>query len=341
MSINAALIKKLLPMTMIGVGLMLLCFQMVGGTVNFIRSAFTKVEHPTKYNYPIYDKLLQSYVKNDLVDYTGLSKSPDLEKAVDELARMSSEQILNDQDKLCYWINAYNLLTLKAICDRYPLKSVKQLGNLPNARKFIVGGKPTTIQNIYLGNLLPALKEKDPRYVFLLCGGAQGYPPLMDHVIEPSRLSSDSQLASYQFVKNAQNVEFNPYSARLDISPFFQWNEPIFEKEYETPFDFVMTYFNEDTKERVTSPAVIKSYAKRFNWRLNDLALKKPASGTMEADSDESAPNANPFGGSTATGQKPSDDTSSSTHKTEVDDLMLSVPVTDAQKQDPPAAEVK
>lgn len=330
MSSNRTIVQKLLPMTLLGLGLMLVCFQMVGGTVNFIRGALTKVEHPTRYNFPIYDKLLQAHVREDLVDYKELSKSPDLQKAVDELAAISCDQILNDQDRLCYWINAYNLLVLKAVCDKYPVKSIRQLRNTPNSRKFIVGGSPTTIQNIYLGKLLPMLKEKDPRYVFLLNGGAKGYPPLMDHVIEASRLSSDSQLASYQFVKSPQNVEFNAYTSRLEISPYFQWNEAIFEKEYETPFDFVTTYFNDDMKERVTSPTVIKSYGKRFNWRLNDLALKS-STGTMEADAGGVQPNANPYGGN-----------GKSTPTTDVNDLMLSVPAMDPpETEKSPAAEVK
>jgi len=75
----------------------------------------------------IYDNLLHKYIVNGLVDYENLSKDKDLGKYIDALSKFDQGTLTNKDERLAFWINAYNAYTLKAIADKYPISSINDL----------------------------------------------------------------------------------------------------------------------------------------------------------------------------------------------------------------------
>ena len=109
------------------IGILLTFVHIVIDAPVWLSPLFVRVEHPTTCQFQTYDKLLNQFVNDGHVDYAKLSKSPLLGKAVDELASMSPDQLKEERERICYWINAYNLLVLKNISDGYPAKNMSQI----------------------------------------------------------------------------------------------------------------------------------------------------------------------------------------------------------------------
>lgn len=270
-----ALLPRLIVVSLLVIGILLISFSAFSHAGISIMSMFQWVEHPVSaYKFTTYDDLLHSYVKGDLIDYQSLSKSGKLNKAVEELGHVSPDRMANAKDQLTFWINAYNLLVLKAIADRYPVKSIRHLGNTFHFHKFIVGGKTLSIEEIYTDRIVPAAKKQCPLSIFLASGGARGYPPLMEHATDAIRLNSDANLAFYKFIRNPNNVSFNEDLRVFSLSPFFQWTFDVFDKDYESPHHLVNIYLDEKDNVDVDNPTIIKTYKSAFDWRLNDTALK-------------------------------------------------------------------
>src|SRR5262249_12819150 len=84
-----------------------------------------------------WSSLLHKYVHDGLVDYEGLKQQGGAELN-NYLATRSSvcaadERGASRDERLAFWINAYNAFTVKLILDHYPVRSIRSIGSLPSA----------------------------------------------------------------------------------------------------------------------------------------------------------------------------------------------------------------
>ena len=78
-----------------------------------------------------WDKMLSKYVsENGNVNYNDWKKEQDqLKKYIKTLEENSPKNSWNKNDKLAYWINTYNAITVDLILDYFPVKSIKEIKN--------------------------------------------------------------------------------------------------------------------------------------------------------------------------------------------------------------------
>jgi len=264
---------KYITLAVAVVGVLLFFTHEIRTGFAYLQAGYIKVEHPIALRQPAYAALLKKYVKGDLVDYAGLSHSQELKAALDELKSTSPDRLVNEKDQLAYWINAQNLLVLEAVCERYPIDSIKQLGNTFSSKQYMVGGKPNAIQDIYTDEVLLRVKKVEPLAIFLVCQGAIGYPPLEDHPFDSENLQIESKTAVYKFVNDPKNAYYDWTSRSFKLSPFFQWTKDLFANAYATPHAFAN--FHRDEKIDMTSVSIMKTFGLPFDWRLNDTRFAK------------------------------------------------------------------
>jgi hypothetical protein len=126
---------------------------------------------------------------------------------------------------------------------------------------------------------------KMPTALFLSCNGSLGSPSLLDHAIEPKTIDKDAEDAAHKFVADRKNVIYDPDHKTFVLTPFFKWNEGFF-GPLGGPHEFANKYLPAKQQLDLNSRDVLfKSYAKRFNWYLNDTALQNnPQQKTNEPD---------------------------------------------------------
>ena len=79
-----------------------------------------------------YARLLEAHVRPatiagirlQAVDYAALREDPHYARALTDLAAPRPEALATDAARIAFWINAYNLLAIKAVADRYPVRSI-------------------------------------------------------------------------------------------------------------------------------------------------------------------------------------------------------------------------
>ncbi|MCC7529839.1 MAG: DUF547 domain-containing protein [Candidatus Melainabacteria bacterium] len=268
-------LMKAIALSILAVGLLLVGFQLIGDGFESVETLFIKVETPVTYRFDKYAQLLKEFVKDHSVDYAALKKSPLLKESMREIAHISPAKMINDKERLSYWLNVHNLIAIKEIADHFPITDLKQLGNDPTRRKFTVGGDKLSLQTIKNEKIEPLFNDNYPEEVFLMCGGAIGHPWILDHPVVPDRMDKDMKEASYLWVCEPTTVAFDKYKGRFDLGPYLQWHEGLFEKRYGSPIDFVMSFLNDDAREAIASVTIIKGYALPFNWTVNDYELRK------------------------------------------------------------------
>jgi hypothetical protein len=253
---------------LLGIGLILLLAQGIKSIISSTQVGFAKLNHPGKFQSEACSRVLTGFVNKDLIDYSKLKQSGQLAQAVNDLKTNSPDHIVDNKDLLAFWINAFNILELKAISERYPVNSVLRLGNVFNSQQYIVGGKAYSIQEIYTSKVVPLARQAEPLSIFLVCQGAIGYPPLQAHMITGNSLVRDAQDAAYTFINSRKNVYYDAATYSLRISPFFEWTNDTYRKQYESPYDLVNHFL--DQKIDFDNPSLRKSTTLKFDWRLND-----------------------------------------------------------------------
>ncbi len=222
--------------------------------------------------------LVKKYVDADgLVDYKGFMTEKDaLQKYLDKLSANAPAKKWSDNDKIAYWLNAYNAFTVKYILDNYPVKSIKDLGadnpimfvNTAWDKKFFeIEGRKTSLNNIEQRILRQNFKE--PRIHFALNCASMSCPKLRKEAYEGSKLDAQLTEQTKEFLndenRNQLKAKDQKVSAIFDFytKDFTGWSG-------KSLVDYINTY----AATKLKPDAGQKVQYMNYDWSLNEQGKK-------------------------------------------------------------------
>ena len=221
-------------------------------------------------SHELLDQILSRYVVNDVFNYRGLLKdSVKLNNYLLNISNQPPADHWTKEEKLAYWINAYNAYTLKLIIDNYPLESITDLHptihipllNTVWLKKFFsFGGEPTSLDEIEHKILRKEFNE--PRIHFAINCASTSCPPLRNEAFKASVLESQLEEQTRVFINDIERNEISP--ANPKVSKIFSWFSGDFKKE-----QTIIQFINRYSEIQINEDADI-DYMK-YNWGLNDL----------------------------------------------------------------------
>lgn len=253
---------------LLGVGIFFCAASVVLNIPDYLDSISTKVSFPSSFEFKTWDAVLKKHVRHGLVDYAALKNSPELAAAYQDLKENSPEKLQGKLEQLSFWINAYNLLTIKCIADKYP---ITELRSDPAKRKFNIGGKLYSLVQIKDEVLPPLIKSSDWRAIFLLCDGQISCPEIADHAYSPSKLSDEFPEAMRRFVLSKANYRIDEKFQRFSVSPYYQRNIRFIDDAYASPFDMV----NSMLPRKLELESINRDYGMPYDFHINDVAWLK------------------------------------------------------------------
>ncbi len=185
-------------------------------------------------DYTAYARLLAAHVRPGtvdgiqlaLVDYQAVKADPAYQRALADLAAARPETFATRAERFAFWINAYNLLTIKAVIDQYPTRSIRDGGTLlrPIWKKKVgvAGGRELALDDIEHGILRPEFK--DPRvHVAIVCASLS-CPDLRREPYDPARLDAQLDDQARRFLGNpTKGVRLGPDPRTARVSSIFKW----------------------------------------------------------------------------------------------------------------------
>ena len=218
-----------------------------------------------------FDELLQKYVDDDgLVNYKGLAAERSRLKAYLKLLEGNEpKESWTEDQRLAYWINAYNAYTLELILEHYPVKSIKDIGaaikipfvNTPWDIKFInIGDEPKDLNNIEHGIIRKKFDE--PRIHFALVCAAISCPKLQNRAYLPETLDAQLTDAAKDFLSDPSKNEIKS-SSKADLSKLFSWYRGDFTKKTS-----LEEYLNQYSEIKLEKRANLDF--KDYDWTLNE-----------------------------------------------------------------------
>lgn len=214
-----------------------------------------------------WSELLAKHVnKNGNVDYEGFKGDHlKLEQYINSLVSSPPTLTSEKNQKLAYWINLYNALTVQLITENYPIKSIQDLHPHPYIPLFnSVWKKPLVKIN---GNYITLhmiehdiLREEfeEPGIHFAINCASKSCPKLRNEAYVAERIDEQlsDQLRSFLISKN----DIQPSS--LKLSKLFQWYQDDF-----TVNRTIRAYISSGSEVVVDSKAKITYIP--YDWSLN------------------------------------------------------------------------
>ena len=123
-----------------------------------------------------WDNMLKKYVSVDgSVNYKNWKKEQnELKKYIKTLEENNPKNSWSKNDKLAYWINAYNAITIDLILQNFPVKSIKEIENR--------WGKKLYNNKYSLGDIEHKILRKmnEPRIHFAINCASKSCPKLLN-----------------------------------------------------------------------------------------------------------------------------------------------------------------
>jgi len=218
-----------------------------------------------------YSKLLTKYtaiaevsgIHSNLVDYQGFGQDPLYPALLERLALFDSTA-LTDNEKLAFYINAYNLLAIKLVIDHKPKKSIRDIGSWfsPVWQKpaGVLAGKTISLDTIEHKILR---KMKEPRIHFALVCASLSCPNLRTEAYDSQTIDRQLDEQTKLFLAD-KNKGISIQGNTVYISKIFNWFSEDFtqDKSEQGVLKFIAQY-------KIEVGRFSRYKTLDYNWQLN------------------------------------------------------------------------
>jgi hypothetical protein len=226
----------------------------------------------------LYGRLLEKHTRavselvGTRVDYRSLAESPDWKQLARQVRATKPSQLTRDE-KLAFWINAYNILTIDLILDHYPIDGIKQIGSffspVWDLEVAMIEGRA-----ISLGAIEHEILRKmdEPRIHGAIVCASVSCPPLSRLPFRSESLDADLSSAMRRWLGSREKgIAIERGNGVVRLSKIFDW----FEEDFESRGGVLeaITPYLEDTDKawmRTEGPNASIRYFP-YDWSLNDL----------------------------------------------------------------------
>ncbi|MHC5082386.1 MAG: DUF547 domain-containing protein [Planctomycetota bacterium] len=197
------------------------------------------------------------------------------------------------QEKIAFWINAYNTCTLKLIIDNYPIKpkmymiwypdnSIMQISGAWTKKYFWIADEQLTLKEIEKEYLLQ--RYNDPRICFALANSTQSGAILSNRQYKGETLKEQLDEQVKKFLNSPDSFKLDKKNRVVYLSYVFQMNKTAFlesdfakirrfrerkKPEERAWLNFILTYLSKEESEFFNGQDFEIDFIK-YNWELNE-----------------------------------------------------------------------
>jgi hypothetical protein len=232
-----------------------------------------------------------------MVDYKTLKrKKPELNQLLDEFAKLDPNvyNSWSNEDKIAFWLNAYNIKMLKIIVDNYPIQSqrilrvlwgpdsIRHIEGIWDKYKFVVMNEEFTLKEIEQRFFRKEFNE--PRVFFAISHASLSSPPLRNEPYYGCRLYEQLNDQAKKFLSSPLAFRIDKERKIVHLSAIFHpaWYGKEFISKYGTdkkfkdqppPLRAVLNFAANYISKRDLFFLERENYSVEYityNWTLND-----------------------------------------------------------------------
>lgn len=232
-----------------------------------------------------------------MVNYRQLKRNkPELKKLLDKFAELGTEKYNSwpNEDKIAFWLNAYNLQLMKIIIDNYPIESlrihrlfwppnsIRHISGIWDEHKFIVMDEEFTLAEIERRFFCGEFDE--PKLFFAVSRASVSGPPMRNEPYYGYKLYEQLDDQARKFLSNPLAFRVDREKQKVYLSAILQpnWLGKFFVNKYGTDKKFkdqqpairaVLNFISNYIDKQDVSFIEVENYTigyTKYNWVLNE-----------------------------------------------------------------------
>ena len=237
-----------------------------------------------------WDQSLSRWVRGSRVDYDSVLRDrKDLRQLAATLAaygpKETPKRFATTEERLAYYINAYNALVLLGVVENWPIKSVFDVHGWlePKAGfgffyglRFLLDGGRVNLYDLENGVIRGF---GDARIHAAINCASVSCPPLAPYAFRATKLDGQLDEVTRAFCSSPVYVRVDPDARKIELSAIFDWYRTDFEEHARrlgqppTVLGFVKAFASPEVRSKVEKgeAAGFETSFLPYNWALNSL----------------------------------------------------------------------
>ncbi|GAA4356099.1 DUF547 domain-containing protein [Hymenobacter saemangeumensis] len=197
------------------------------------------------------------------VNYAAIKRNPLELKGLLRRYETFDAASASDDDRKAFYMNAYNLLVIAQVVERYPLASVEKVPGFFDRTLVSVAGDKLTLNDLEKLKLREAYN--DPRIHFALVCAAKSCPRFNRDAYTGNSLDAQLTVQARRVLQDPQFIRVDAGAKKVHVSPIFKWYEADFKASGKTGVAYINQF-----RDSKTIPAGYAVDYYPYDWSLND-----------------------------------------------------------------------
>ena len=215
----------------------------------------------------LFGQVLMANVEDGKVDYPAIKADSRFQDYLDYLAHTNPDFFASRDEKLAFWINAYNALAIKGILDgKSPAGYFSRINFFTSNHD--LAGRKIDLYDLERKILIPF---GEPRIHFAIVCASTSCPKMVNEAYTASDLDRQLDMNTRAFINNKMKNRFDQSTKSGRISKIFDW----FPKDFEAHSETVQQYLGKYVDDPVVAASLLQNeymlWFHDYNWTLNGI----------------------------------------------------------------------
>jgi hypothetical protein len=229
---------------------------------------------PGEFSHRAFEDVLQVTVRDGQVDYPAIQTDRRFAQYLDQLDRVDPNGF-SREDRLAYWINAYNAFAVKGILDGYSPMTLWGRYRYFIGRDYRVSGAHINLYDLERAVLIGQFHE--PLMHFAIVCASASCPKLQPWAYEGTRLPRQLDQVARAFINDPTRNRFDRRQKVAWLSMIFKWFEQDFTAAAGSTLAYVARYIdNPDLAKELIQPGYRIEFLE-YDWSLNGIPPQEVA----------------------------------------------------------------
>lgn len=230
---------------------------------------------PKDFSHGLFEEVLRVHVLDGVVNYPAIAKDRRFDRYVWYCDRVDPNALPRREDRLAFWINAYNAFAIKGILDGYsPLTKFGQYRYFIG-RDYRVGGRLINLYDLERKLLIPDFRE--PRIHFAIVCASKSCPKLQPWAYTAEKLDQQLDQSALEYINDPTRNRFDREGKIAYLSMIFKWFEEDFVAHSGSLLNYVKRYMADPDLARDLEAAPYRVEFLEYDWNLNGIPYAGPS----------------------------------------------------------------
>lgn len=253
----------------------ILCLGVLAAGCSTVPTSFTPPHPipPEQFSHKIFDELLRTHVSDGVVDYPAIRTDTRFPMYLSQLDRIDPNALTSRNDRLAFWINAYNAFAMKGILDGYSPVTYWGRYRYFIGRNYRVGGEAINLYDLERNLLIPQFHE--PRIHFAIVCASLSCPKLQTWAYQPDQLERQLDHVARDFINDPTRNRFDRAQKVASLSMIFKWFDEDFTRAAGSLLTYITRYVNDPELVQDLMRSEYRIEFLEYDWNLNGIPPKE------------------------------------------------------------------